>query len=324
MTAGTPAGSPRRRSAGFFSSGKTFFLPVGPRLSADEVAGYPIDLRIKAATPSWPPPWLGAREEQWWVAVAQWGLGAHEHWLAGDGEAWLDGARACADHLLAEQEPDGGWIHHFRYPHTLPLAPGWLSAMAQGEAASLLVRVHALAGEDRYAEAALRALAPMRVPVAAGGTQADLGGHGWPEEYPTQPASYVLNGGIFALWGLRDVAVALDDPRARGDFEDGVAALVANLHRWDTGRWSLYDLFPHPLPNLASSFYHRLHISQLTATNVLAPHPELERVAARFERYAGSRPLSGLAFAHKAAYRLLVPRNRLLAHRLPWTRRLSA
>ena len=323
MSSGTDVESPRD-SAGFFSSAKSFFLPVGPRNEPDGVAGYPIDFRVKARESAWPPSWLPERERQLWVDITQWGLGAHERWLAGDGEEWLAAATACGEHLLANQEEDGAWRHLFRYPHSLPLPAGWLSAMAQGEGASLLVRLHRAHGDERWAAAALRALGPMRRMTAEGGTRAELGGHPWPEEYPTAPPSFVLNGGIFAMWGMRDVAVALGDAEARADFDAAHAALAANLHRWDTGRWSRYDLFPHPLSNPASSFYHRLHISQLEAMNALAPHPELVRVAERFRRYFDSPVLSRLAFAHKAAYRLVVPRNRLLAHRLPWTRKLAA
>jgi hypothetical protein len=316
MSAAPEATESARDSAGFFSSAKSFFLPVGPRLSTDELQGYPIDFRVKARDASWPPEWLPPRERQLWVDIAQWGLGSHERWLAGEGDQWLAGARACADHMLAEQEEDGSWVHRFRYPHSLPLPPGWLSAMAQGEGASLLLRVATATGEDRYADAARRALAPM--------PYATLDGKPWPEEYPTQPPSYVLNGAIFAMWGLHDVALALGDEQARAAFEEAHASLVANLHRWDTGRWSLYDLFPHPLSNPASSFYHRLHISQLEAFNVLAPHPELVRVRDRFQHYFDSPRHTRMAFVHKAVYRVMVPRNKYFAHRLPWTRKLAA
>lgn len=296
----------RKDSAGFFSSAKSFFLPTGPRFADGD--GYPIDFRVKARSSQWPPEWLPPRERQLWVDIAQWGLGAHERWLAGEGEEWLAAARACADHMVSEQEADGSWVHRFRYPHSLPLPPGWLSAMAQGEGASLLVRMAKATGEERYAEGAQRAMGPMPF--------AELDGVPWPEEYPTRPPSYVLNGAIFAMWGLRDAG----DER----FEACHASLVANLHRWDTGRWSLYDLFPHPLRNPASSFYHRLHISQLDAMNTLAPDPELVRVRDRFQRYFDSPAFTRLAFVQKSAYRVVVPRNKLFAHRLPWTRKLAA
>ncbi len=42
---------------------------------------------------------------------------------------------------------------------------------------------------------------------------------------------------------------------------------------------------------------------------MLAPHPEFEEMAARFERYRASRLKRARAFAAKAAFRLRVPRR---------------
>ena len=323
MSVDTSAES-RRDSAGFFSSAKSFSLPMGPRIDPEGVAGYPIDMRVKARVPDWPADWMEPLDAQLHVDVIQWGLAAYERHLAGDGDGWLDAALACGRHLLAEQAPDGAWMHGFRYPHSLPVPPPWTSAMAQGEGASLLVRLHAATGDDRFADAAIAALAPMRVPSADGGCMALLDGRPWPEEYPTTPPSYVLNGGIFALWGYRDVAVALGDAQARIDFAEGAETLARNLHRWDTGRWSRYDLFPHPVTNPASSFYHDLHIAQLRAMALLHPDPRFTAGADRWARFAARAGNQRLAFAQKALFRIVVPRNRLLAHRLPWTRRLAA
>ena len=85
----------------------------------------------------------------------------------------------------------------------------------------------------------------------------------FPEEFPTDPPSLVLNGGIFALWGDYDIWIGLGDADARKRFEDGVETLARNVHRWDTGYWSRYDLYPHRIVNLASPWYHTLHICQI-------------------------------------------------------------
>ncbi|MGH2980086.1 MAG: D-glucuronyl C5-epimerase family protein, partial [Solirubrobacterales bacterium] len=201
------------------------------------------------------------------------------------------------------------------------LPAGWPSAMAQGEGASLLARLHLETGEERWADAARRAVAAMRLPSGEGGVQARLDGGTWPEEYPTDPPSYVLNGGIFALWGLYDVGVALGDEEVRRQFEQGAGTLAANLHRWDTGYWSRYDLFPHPVMNVASSFYHALHTSQLEAMQVIAPRTEFEATARRFAGYPERRRSTAHAFARKVLFRLAVPRNELIGRPM---RRLSA
>jgi hypothetical protein len=188
--------------------------------------------------------------------------------------------------------------------------------MAQGEGASLLVRLFARTGDDRFAETALRALRPFSVPTEQGGVLARLGDGPFFEEYPTRPGSFVLNGGIFALFGAHDVAAGLGDEAARQTFQDGIGALAGNLGRWDTGRWSRYDLFPHPVVNLATLGYHRLHVAQLRALHLLAPEAGLAVSADRFERYAESPVKRAEALARKVVFRLLV-RRPIRRRRLP-------
>ncbi len=72
-------------------------------------------------------------------------------------------------------------------PHTYSLDAPWLSAMAQGEGASLLIRVHQRNGHERYADAARRALRILDLPTAEGGVRAALGDGFFLEEYPTDP-----------------------------------------------------------------------------------------------------------------------------------------
>jgi heparosan-N-sulfate-glucuronate 5-epimerase len=311
---GIRAGS--RGYAGFFSSARTFALPVGTNISPGGVGGYYIDFSRKVSAPQWPPSWF--RTSLRHVAAIQWGLGCFERYLNGEGEEWLSGALNVADYLVGMQVRgglhEGGWLHGTPMPHTFRLDPPWLSAMAQGEGASLLVRVHLVSHEERFADAARRALRPMAIPVSAGGVRANIDDNGFfLEEYPTDPPSFVLNGGIFALWGYNDVALGLGDTEASREFERGVDVLARNINRWDTGSWSRYDLFPHRAVNVASSSYHVLHINQLRAMRLVAPRPELERAAARFEADLESRTNRMRAFARKALFRLLVPRNRVLA-----------
>jgi heparosan-N-sulfate-glucuronate 5-epimerase len=304
----------------FFSSARSFPISVGSLIRPREICGYYVDLRFKAEKPSWPPSWLKPREQQLHVATAQWGLGCFERYLANEGEEWLAAAMAAGNYMVEDQEPDGAWVHAMPMPHSYDLQPPWISAMAQGEGASLLVRLYDQTGEERFADAARRALGPLRKPVRDGGAMALLGGCPFYEEYPTEPPSFVLNGGIFALWGCYDVGIGLDDPAATEGFDAGLDTLAQNIERWDTGYWSRYDLFPHPvLGNVASSAYHRLHTTQLRAMQLIAPRSELGAAAGRFEQYTTSRLNASRAFAEKALFRVITPRNRTLAHKVPWS-----
>lgn len=293
----------------------SFNQPLGSHIAAEGVRGYYLDMRVKASTPTWPSPDLPPLDRALQAVIAQWGLGAFEHWLATGSEEWLAAARAAGDHFVATQLREGpvagGWPHGGSFPHTFELPTGWLSGMAQGEAASLLVRLHRETGDDALAEAALRGIKPLDVPIAEGGVRAELSGGPWFEEYPTQPASMVLNGGIFAIWGVRDVAVGLGDAEADQLFEVSLDALAAGIGRWDLGFWSRYDLYPHKHVNIASNAYHQLHVDQLAAMNALAPRPALVEAEERFRRYHQSRLNRARAFAGKVAFRLAVPREKL-------------
>jgi heparosan-N-sulfate-glucuronate 5-epimerase len=297
-------------------------LPLGSQIEPGAVAGYYIDFRGKIQQPSWPPAWFPWPGYHRYMAIAQWGLGAYERYLLAEGEEWLAAAIEAGNYLVAQQQRggrrEGGWLEPREHPHTFRTPVPWLSAMAQGQCASLLVRLHRTTGVESLAEASVKALRPMGLATRAGGVQALLDGRPFPEEYPTDPPSFVLNGALFSLWGYYDVWRGLADDGAGQSFLAGVDTLAQNLHRWDTGFWSRYDLYSHPIVRVcvASPFYHSLHIDQLRAMALIHPRSELERVQSRFEAYAESLWCRGRALACKAAFRLVVPRR-------PWRTRHS-
>jgi heparosan-N-sulfate-glucuronate 5-epimerase len=103
-------------------------------------------------------------------------------------------------------------------------------------------------------------------------------------------------------------------------FEAGTDTIAASIARWDTGWWSAYDLFPHPVRNVASPAYHELHVTQLMALDSVAPRPGLRSAALRWSGY-GARNANRLrAQAAKAAFRVAVPRSARLGRALPWSR----
>jgi heparosan-N-sulfate-glucuronate 5-epimerase len=244
------------------------------------------------------------------VTVIQLALGALQ---LGDPEQ-LPLVIAVSEWLERAADEHGLLAYRFPMPHTFPLEAPWYSAMAQGEAASLLVRAAQVLDRgpllelaDRLVEPLLQAESPLVASTPEGPVL---------QEYPTKPPSHVLNGWIASLFGLYDVAHEARDGTATGQraaeaFAAGMAALAARLHRYRTPLgWSLYDLYPHPLPNTSSVAYHRLHIEQLRALDSVASFETLAATADEWERSL-DRPVALLmGFVRKVAFRVVRPRSR--------------
>ena len=143
------------------------------------------------------------------VTISQYGLQEFSYNAAGQGPEHLTAALKAADWLVAHQQPSSGaWTYDYDFSVAgmgVTLHAPWISAMAQGQAMSLLTRAWRSTGDARYLTAADAALAPFRLSVAAGGVVTSFLGdaaHPYYEEYPTEPASLTLNGFMFSLFGL--------------------------------------------------------------------------------------------------------------------------
>lgn len=287
--------------------------PPGERVRLETPAGYHIDLRAKLDTPDWDLP-ADVADVMWIDDVTQPGLAMFEHYVWTGDAAWLDGARVLADYLAETQRQDepfvGAWTFGRPMPHTFDVRPPWVSAMAQGQAASLLTRIAIETERDDLAAAASAAFDPFtrEIGTPGGCRGAFPDGSVVFEEYPTVPGSHVLNGFIYALYGLFDVWKGLGDERAEQLFREGAESLCRNLQRWDTGYWSRYDLYPYRVPNVASPFYHRLHIDQLRSFERLWSDPRIPFMRERFLRYAGRHENRARAISAKVRFRFHVPR----------------
>jgi hypothetical protein len=97
------------------------------------------------------------------VTVAQYGLQAAANHVVTGRRSYRSDALLAAKWLARHQGRNGGW--HYRFPFTVtgfqPLKPGWISAMAQGQAMSLLWRAHRMDPRRAFRKAAVRALDPF-------------------------------------------------------------------------------------------------------------------------------------------------------------------
>jgi len=244
------------------------------------------------------------------IAVAQWGLANHNIYCEtkepSRSEKMLKAAAWLADNL--EQNAHGLWVwmHHFDWEYRDTLKAPWYSGLAQGQGVSLLLRAHTETREERFAQVAERAFVPLTKPISQGGVQfEDSDHHLWIEEYLVDPPTRILNGFIWALWGVFDYWLTGADTQARIVFDRGVQTLLANLSRYDTGYWSLYEQSGTRLKMLASPFYHNLHIVQLRVMARLTGEPRFISFADRWEGYARSRSNRTRALIEKSAFKLM-------------------
>ena len=305
------------------SDGDARHQPIGSFVPGDVASGYYIDLRGVAG--SYGPPaeaaaWLellrARRERVMPVTVLQLGLGAWQRSIDladADAQGWARIARDVATWAALDMDGHGRFIHHQPMPHTYRIPAPWWSAMAQGLGVSLLVRTGMFDDAERAVGSLLDPEHGLVVETEHGPVL---------QEYPADPAPDVLNGWMWALWGLYDISHAVPAAGEPGvgeatrseaavAFVRGIESLVAHLPAYETGRgWSTYDRYPHAIANVASPFYHRLHVTMLTATHQLAPRPRLQETAERWQA-ALSRPTTrATAVARKVGFRLVKPRRR--------------
>jgi hypothetical protein len=280
-------------------------VPAGTAFDDSSVRGYYIDYSAKTTARAFADPArLGA------VDLVQLGLGWYERELAGDPAARSAFLDVCA--LVEERADPAGdelrWWIRYPVPKYRVAAP-WCSALSQGQAASLFVRAHLATGDDRYADLARRAAAPLR---SEGGSDLVTHTGAGPilQEYPSDPPSHVLNGWISASWGLWDVHLGLGDARSGASLDATLACLRTNLDAYDTGWWTRYSLYPLALQDLAKPIYQAFHVAQLRVLHQLTGDAHLLEVAERWAGYdrAAARVL---ALAQKGLFAAVdLPRRR--------------
>lgn len=254
--------------------------PPGLHVEAEKPRGYYLDFSAKTTAPSARTP-----EQLLPADLAQLALGWWEHHLSGGADAadrFMHTA-ALLERTSVAEHGELVWLYPVAVPK-LGLQPPWRSALAQGQAASVFVRAFLHSGDERYGTAARRAIAPL-LPDGKSGLVAMTAEGPVPEEAPSDPPSLILNGWIYALWGLWDVARGLADDASDKSFTASAECLRRSIGRYDNGWWSLYSLFPYRLPDLAKPFYHRLHIDQLDVLYRLVGYEELKETAKRWRAY---------------------------------------
>jgi heparosan-N-sulfate-glucuronate 5-epimerase len=244
------------------------------------------------------------------IAIAQYGLGNFNLYRKNDSVSNLNKAVKAADWLCENLENnDKGipvWMHKFDFEYFRTLKNPWYSGLAQGQGISLLVRVYGLTGQKKYIEASEQALKALVTTIKDGGTLfIDDSGCRWIEEYITEPVTHIVNGFMWAIWGVYDLWKATGNVKAKELWNEGVKTLGDNIHRFDAGYWSMYDLAPLSMKNPASAFYHKLHIVQLEIMWKLTGIEVFDAMRLKWKNYLENGWNRKRALVEKALFKLV-------------------
>ena len=244
------------------------------------------------------------------IAIAQYGLGNYNLYCRSGEKSRRSKFLNIADWLVEnlEETPYGTrvWYHHFDWEYRDKLKAPWHSALAQAQGLSVLVRAHKETEDDRYLTAANDAFDTFTKDFKSGGvTYIDRKGHLWFEEAIVDPPTHILNGFLWATWGIYDYFLYTGDQEADRLFKEAIKTLRNNLSGFDAGFWSLYEQSGTRMRMLASPFYHSLHIVQLKVMHRLTGEPVFKEFADKWESYRKSALKRSAALIYKAIFKLL-------------------
>lgn len=245
-------------------------------------------------------------------AVAQLALGYYDRILAGEdkSEEFLRQASFFIDH--GREVDDGVLLWEYKFPFQMRnfLESPWRSALAQGQGVSVCLRAYTLGGGERYLDAADRAFKSFTYQASdhPGGVLDGSRGYTWLEEYIVKPPNHVLNGFIWALWGVRDYAVFHNHDAAWTLWSDCLKTLKENLEHYDLKFWTTYDLVRfdrNGRPTMpVSIYYQNLHVVQMEAMYNLTGDQVFKHYQQRWKRQLDGLLNRMLSQAWKAYFKI--------------------
>lgn len=188
----------------------------------------------------------------------------------------------AADWLIDNMDSSGAFRYSFNYKHYLDeneLQPGWISAMAQGQALSVFARAYHLTWDRKYIDAGNAVFKFLVTKTSDGGAMDNLGSLNPSLEdyiffqlYVTSPPSYTLNGHMYTLMGLYDWSNISNNKEiseeAKTYFDKGLDTVKYILPYYDIGGFVTYDLGFLTKPGIKPTInfdYYGSHLTLLDA-----------------------------------------------------------
>jgi hypothetical protein len=191
---------------------------------------------------------------------------------AGDA-IWLQRAKANAQKLIAiHTESAGAWWFPYTFDWTYydrTLTAPWWSGMAQGQVLSLFSRLAGVDPSGPWRNAADHTWLSFKQEKTATGPWSTviIDSYLWFEEYAgNQPPLQVLNGHLFATFGLWDYWNLTGDPETAAYIDGAATTVLAHMDEIRVpGGPSYYCVQPNycQSPDWQNAGYHPVHIWQL-------------------------------------------------------------
>lgn len=232
------------------------------------------------------------------ISVGQYGLALFHSCLKTDSAEKRAQFLRIADWFAKNAQHDDRlgafWLTDVPKPEYRVFSP-WKSAFAQSRALSILMRAWQLTGKNDYYTLAGEALEPFYFDIREGGVTANLyEQRPFYEEYVAAEPTMVLDGHIFALFGLFDFVrcTSKSSPesahKAQKLFERGITSLIDWLPEFDLGYWVRFNLCRmahYPAIDPCTVSYLHLIVEQLKILAEITGKMELSTFARQFKDY---------------------------------------
>ena len=186
--------------------------------------------------------------------------------------------------LVNNIDQDGAYRHNFTFPYYSNFPKPWIGGLCQGLAISALIKAYNKYDKKIYLNTAKKTFNCLNRSTEDNGcTFIDKNGYMWIEEYPVIPHPHILNGFIYALFGVHELYEVTKSKHAKKLFDDSLRTLEKYLYKYDLGYWSKYSV-TEKYP--ATEYYHGVHIKQLSAIFRLTENEFFNSYKERWESYS--------------------------------------
>ena len=165
--------------------------------------------------------------------------------------------------------------------------PGWTSGMNQGLILSAFVRAFVITEDEHYLHLCEKVYNSLSLSLGDKYGNRIVDDYGpWIEEAMICPPTHILNGFIFAIFGLNDYNKILKRESITEEINDYLHTIKRSLPDYDMGFWSYYDL----AGTISSYHYHiETHIPQLRELYKISGIQDFIYYAEKWEGYSNSR-----------------------------------